>query len=329
MERIFKNKRILVTGGTGSIGGEIVRQLLRHGPEVIRVFSRNEHNQYVLSEELQEHKKRLRFFIGDVRDASRLKLAMTDVDIVFHAAALKHVPICEYNPFEAVKTNVVGTQNVIDAAMGASVTHVIAISTDKAVNPVNTMGATKLLAERLITSANSYKGSRDIRLATVRFGNVIGSRGSVIPSMDSQIKNGGPVTVTHPDMTRFFMTVSEAVGLVVKSCAVAHGGEVFILKMPVLKIADLASALISELAPKYGFKPSEIQIKTIGMRAGERLFEELITCEESEYMTEIDDMYVLRFGASPAPAPGGFSYNSGIIPPISIEEIIRLLKQTA
>lgn len=327
MENLFRGKRILVTGGTGSIGREIVRQLLGFGPEVVRVLSRSEHSQYEMAEEFREHGRALRFFVGDVRDAGRLRLAITDVDIVFHAAALKHVPICEYNPFEAVKTNVLGTQNLIEAAMNERVARLVAVSTDKAVSPINTMGATKLLAERLVTSANLYKGRRDIKLASVRFGNVMGSRGSVIPAMISQIQRGGPVTITHPDMTRFFMTISEAVSLVLKAARIMRGGEVYILKMPVLKIADLAEILISEMAPRFGARPSDIAVETTGLRPGERLYEELLTRDESHYMQEHDDMYELNPNTPASAVPGSSCLSSDNAKPLSKDDIILLLKR--
>lgn len=195
MENIFKDKKIIVTGGTGSIGSEIVRRVLQYDPEVVRILSRDESKQFELEQEIGDLEN-VRFLIGDVRDKDRLNRAFEDVDIVFHAAAMKHVPACEYNPFEAVKTNVVGTQNVIDAALDNGVGKVIAISTDKAASPINTMGATKLLAEKQIIDANFYKGHRKTVFSCVRFGNVMGSRGSVIPLFEKQIKNGGPVTVT-------------------------------------------------------------------------------------------------------------------------------------
>ena len=325
MDTFFKDKRILVTGGTGSIGSEIVRQLLAFEPAVVRVFSRSEHTQHLMSG--AHHGRKLRFLLGDVRDVSRLAMAVKDVDIVFHAAALKQVPVCEYNPFEAVKTNVIGTQNLIEVCMNAEVSRVIAISTDKAVSPINTMGATKLLGERLITSANLYRGRRDITLASVRFGNVIGSRGSVIPTFARQIRAGGPVTVTHKKMTRFFMTISEAVSLVLQAGMAAAGGEVFILKMPVFRITDLIDILIKELAPKYGHDPKSIKIESIGLRAGERLYEELLTREEGMYTRETENMYILNPMAPALAEPPEFSYNSHDQAPISKKKLHEILSR--
>jgi len=292
MENIFKDKKIMVTGGTGSIGSEIVRRVLQYSPEVVRILSRDESKQFEFEQEIGDLEN-VRFLIGDVRDKDRLKRAFEDIDIVFHAAAMKHVPACEYNPFEAVKTNVVGTQNVIDAAFDNGVEKVIGISTDKAASPINTMGATKLLAEKLIIDANFYKGHRKTVFSCVRFGNVMGSRGSVIPLFEKQIENGGPVTVTDPEMTRFMMTIPQAVDLVFKATKKAQGGEIFIFKMPVVKLGDLAQVMIENLAPRYGHKPETIQIDTIGIRNGEKMYEHLMNEEEARYAYETDDMFVV------------------------------------
>ena len=292
MENIFKNKKVIVTGGTGSIGSEIVRRVLQYDPEVVRILSRDESKQFDLEQELGT-RKNVRFLIGDVRDKDRLNRAFEDIDIVFHVAAMKHVPACEYNPFEAVKTNVVGTQNVIDAAFDNNVGKVIAISTDKAASPINTMGATKLLAEKLIIDANFYKGHRKTVFSCVRFGNVMGSRGSVIPLFEKQIKNGGPVTVTDPEMTRFMMTIPQAVDLVFKATKMTQGGEIFIFKMPVVKLGDMANVMINNLAPIYGYKPEDIQIDTIGIRNGEKMYEHLMNEEEARYAYEAEDMFVV------------------------------------
>jgi len=292
MENIFKDKKIMVTGGTGSIGSEIVRRVLQYDPKVVRILSRDESKQFELEQEIG-YLENVRFLIGDVRDKDRLNRAFEDIDIVFHAAAMKHVPACEYNPFEAVKTNVVGTQNVIDAALDNDVGKVIAISTDKAASPINTMGATKLLAEKLIIDANFYKGHRKTVFSCVRFGNVMGSRGSVIPLFEKQIKNGGPVTVTDAEMTRFMMTIPQAVDLVFKATKMAQGGEIFIFKMPVVKLGDLAQVMIENLAPRYGHKPEDIRIDTIGIRNGEKMYEHLMNEEEARYAYETEDMFVV------------------------------------
>src|SRR4030042_744827 len=292
MVNIFRGKNVLVTGGSGSIGSEVVKKMLQCEPKVVRVLSNDENCLFNLEQELQGYSN-LRFLVGDVRDKERLQRAVENVDFVFHAAALKHVPLCECNPFEAVKTNVLGTQNVIEAAMEEEVEKLITISTDKAVNPVNVMGATKLLAERLTTSANYYKGLRKTAFSCVRFGNVLDSRGSVMPSFRDQIRKGGPVTLTDPDMTRFVMTIPTAVDLVLKAAKIARGGEIFIFKMPALRIGDLAKAMIGELAPQYGYNPQSIKVQISGKRAGEKVYEELLTADEAMNASETEDMFII------------------------------------
>ncbi|OGO58325.1 MAG: hypothetical protein A2025_02105 [Chloroflexi bacterium RBG_19FT_COMBO_47_15] len=292
MVNIFRGKNVLVTGGSGSIGSEVVKKMLQCEPKVVRVLSNDENCLFNLEQELRCYSN-LRFLVGDVRDKERLQRAVENVDFVFHAAALKHVPLCEYNPFEAVKTNVLGTQNVIEAAMEEEVEKLITISTDKAVNPVNVMGATKLLAERLTTSANYYKGLRKTAFSCVRFGNVLDSRGSVMPSFRDQIRKGGPVTLTDPDMTRFVMTIPTAVDLVLKAAKIARGGEIFIFKMPALRIGDLAKAMIGELAPQYGYNPQSIKVQISGKRAGEKVYEELLTADEAMNASETEDMFII------------------------------------
>jgi FlaA1/EpsC-like NDP-sugar epimerase len=288
---MFKGKTILVTGGVGAIGREIIRELLKLDPGVVRVFDNNEAGLFELEKEVRY--AALRFFLGDVRDRDRLKRAIEGVDIVFHAAALKHVPICEYNPFDAIKTNVIGTQNLIDVSLDEEVERVIAISTDKAANPNNVMGATKLLAERLIAAANVYKGPRKTIFTCVRFGNVMASSGSVMPVFEYQIKKGGPVTLTSKSMTRFMMPASDAVKLVFKAAKLSIGGEVFSLKMSSMRIIDLAEIMVEELAPKYGFSPKDIKIKEVGPRSGEKIHEELMTKEEARNALETKDMFVV------------------------------------
>ena len=289
----LQNKNILITGGTGSLGRELVREVLKHDPKVVRVFDVDETEQFEFHHELKEHEETVRFLLGDVRDRERLIRAAEDVDIIFHTAALKHVMACEYNPFEAVKTNILGIQNVIDAAITNNVEKIIFTSSDKAVNPSNTMGATKLLAERLMTAANYYKGKRNCTFSSVRFGNVMGSRGSVIPLFKQQIKSGGPVTVTDREMSRFMMSMSQAVELVFRSAELAQGGEVFIFKMPTVNIADLADVLIEELAPQYGYKAEDIDVKIIGTIPGEKMYEELMTEDEASRSLEREDMFII------------------------------------
>ena len=293
MTNIFKGKNVLVTGGTGSIGSEIVKKVLQYNPEVVRVFSNDENGLFRLKQGLQMHSN-VRFLVGDIRDKGRLITAVENIDFIFHAAALKHVALCEYNPFEAVKTNVLGTQNIIEATMEAQhVEKLITISTDKAVSPTNVMGATKLLAERLTISASYYIGWRRTALSCVRFGNVLESRGSVLPLFREQIMDGGPITITDPDMTRFVMSIPKAVELVLKAMEIAKGSEVFILKMPALRIGDMAEVLIYELAPRYGYVPESIEVKVTGKTEGEKEHEELLTEDEAMCAYETEDMFII------------------------------------
>ena len=292
LENVFRNKKILVTGGTGCIGSEIARRLLAYKPNVVRIFSNDEDSTFRTIQELGGHSN-VRFLVGDIRDKERLSLAMEDIDIVYHAAALKHVPLCEYNPFEAIKTNVLGTQNVIDTAFSNDVDRVINISTDKAVNPINTMGTTKLLAEKLMIDANEGKGLKKTIFSCVRFGNVLFSRGSVIPLFEEQIKQKKPITITDPDMTRFVMSISSTIDLVFKATIMAKGGEVFILKMPVVKLGDLVDVIIEKYSEKYDYKKKDIKKKIVGPRAGEKIFEELMTETEAKMAFETEEMLII------------------------------------
>jgi len=292
MTDTYSGKVILITGGTGSIGSAIVRRLLPLKPRAIRVFSNDENGIFNMEREL-EGVSSMRFLLGDIRDAARVSKAAEGVDIVFHAAALKHVPLCEFNPYDAVQTNVQGTRNIVDAAIKEDVAKLITISTDKAVNPINVMGATKLLAERLTVSANFYKGPRRTAFSCVRFGNVLGSRGSVLPVFREQIAGGEPVTVTNPDMTRFVMNQQEAAGFILNAAEITRGGEIFILKMPALRIADLAAAMIEEYAPRYGRDPAGIKIETTGKRVGEKDHETLLTGDEAVMTRESEGMFII------------------------------------
>ena len=277
----WSEQTILLTGGTGSFGKHFCRLMLeKYNPKVIRVYSRDELKQHEMRIEFNDD-HRLRFFIGDVRDGKRLQRAMEGVDFVIHAAALKQVPACEYNPFEAVKTNVHGAQNVIDAAIDTGVKKVIALSTDKAVNPVNLYGATKLCSDKLFTQGNAYAGDKGTRFACVRYGNVIGSRGSVIPLFLDQ-KKTGTITVTDDRMTRFWITLEEAVELVLKGFYYMEGGEIFVPKIPSMKITDLAQAI----AP-------ECKVKMIGIRPGEKLHEALTGEDEGRNTISYKGMYVI------------------------------------
>ena len=327
MTNVFQDKNILVTGGTGSVGHGIIEKVLQYRPRAVRILSNDENGLNCLEKDLGGRPE-IRLLLGDIRDKERIKNAVAGIDYVFHSAALKHVPICEYNPFEAVKTNVLGTQNLIEAAMEEEVTKFIAISTDKAVRPINVMGATKLLAERLTISANYYKGARKTAFACVRLGNVLDSRGSVVSLFREQIENGGPVMVTDPEMTRFVMGIPRAAELMLKAAEVANGGEIFILKMPALRIGDLAEVMIEELAPRYGHNPADIKIKIIGKRAGEKKHEELIEQEEAASVYELDDMFILTSqvleGTKKAPVK---RYSSRDETLLTREEIAVMLKE--
>jgi len=327
MANIFQGKNILVTGGTGSIGSEIVRKVLQYAPRVVRVLSNDEHGLFKLEQELQSQPT-VRFLVGDVKDKERLSRSVEGIDFIFHAAALKHVPLCEYNPFEAIKTNVLGTQNVIDVAMEEEVAKLITISTDKAVSPINVMGATKLLAERLAISANYYKGTRKTAFSCVRFGNVLYSRGSVVPLFREQIAKGGPVTITDPNMTRFVMNISRAVDLVFRVTELAQGGEIFILKMPALRISSLAKAMIDELAPHHGYNSESIRVEIVGTRTVEKNYEELLTENEAINACETEDMFIIsetrkKRERKAAPIMRYTSNNRSLLTEEEIREMLR------
>ncbi|MFX0096378.1 MAG: SDR family NAD(P)-dependent oxidoreductase [Candidatus Hodarchaeota archaeon] len=337
MSGVFKGKRILITGGIGSIGLEIINEILKHDPEVVRVLDINETALFELKEELKNYSN-LRVLLGDIRDKSRVRFAIENIDIVLHTASLKHVEICEYNPFESIKTNVIGTQNIIDSCIEEEVEKLIFTSSDKAVSPTNVMGATKLLAERLITSANYYKGARKTVFSSIRFGNVLGSRGSVIPLFKRQIEMGGPITITDGDMTRFIMPMRKAIYLLLKAVELAQGGEIFIFKMSVIRISDLAEVMIEELASVYGYSPTDVEIKVIGSKPGEKLHEALVTEYEASRILENKDMFILlpemeslsRVDKSfyPQFLQGDINaYSSKDIKPLSKEEIRKFLQK--
>lgn len=332
----FKGKKVLVCGGTGSIGSEIVRQLIDARAELIRVFARDETKHQQLINSLNDPPN-LRSLIGDIRDKARLNMAMEDIDIVFHAAALKSVPFCEYNPTEAVLTNVLGTQNIIETALDHNVERVITISTDKAAEPTNTLGATKLLSERITASADFYRGYKQTLFAAVRFGNVLGSRNSLIPLIKEQILQGKPVTLTDTNMTRFIMSIPQAVKLVFKSLELSQGGEVFILKMPTVYITDLINIFIEDFCKKQKID-RKVEIKKIGIRPGEKLYEKLLSEEEAESAYENEELFLI---SSRIAKPNedlilknypGFKktssksvYNSQTAPKLSKDEIQKLL----
>ncbi|TFE03938.1 UDP-N-acetylglucosamine 4,6-dehydratase (inverting) [Jeotgalibacillus salarius] len=276
----LSGKSILVTGGTGSFGKMFVKRALQYNVKKIIIFSRDELKQYEMAQEFTD--ERVRFFIGDVRDKERLYRAFAGVDIVIHAAAMKHVGACEYNPFEAVKTNVYGAQNVIDAAIDCGVEKVIALSTDKAANPVNLYGATKLASDKLFVAANSYVGEKKTKFAVVRYGNVVGSRGSVVPFF-KKVRSTGTLPITDERMTRFWITLDKGVQFVIDKLSLMKGGEIFIPKIPSMKMTDLANAI----AP-------ECKIEIIGIRPGEKLHEAMITEDDARQTIEFDNYYIIQ-----------------------------------
>jgi UDP-N-acetylglucosamine 4,6-dehydratase/5-epimerase len=329
---ILDGKSVLVTGGTGSFGRAFVERALASKARKVIVFSRDEQKHYQLERELKEkfpaEARRLRFFVGDIRDRDRLQTALRDVDILVHAAAMKHVPICEYNPIEAVQTNVNGAKNIIEAAIECGVERVIALSTDKAVSPANLYGATKLCMEKLLISANAYSGDRSTRFSVVRYGNVMGSAGSVIPLFRTQSKRG-QLTITDSRMTRFWIEMAEAVALVLRGLELMSGGEIFIPKLPSSDIETLAEAV----APG-------IPRRTVGIRPGEKLHEVLISAEESRRTSDLGDVMVVwpefQFHQSisivrpGAPLPEGYVYSSDVAEPrLDLEATRAMLERVA
>ena len=282
---MFEGKKILITGGTGSLGNALTSRLLNYDVDTIRIFSRNENKQVTMESKFNDD--RLRFLLGDVRDYARLVRAMEDIDIVFHAAALKHVPVIEYNPFEAIKTNVIGSQNVIDACLEENVEKAVAIGTDKAVSPLNTYGATKLLMEKLFVTASNYlkKERHRTKFFALRYGNVLGSSGSVIPKFIQQIKNKEKITITDPNMTRFSISMDKALDFILHATEIAKGSEIFIPKLRAYTIKDVKDALFESLQ-----KTDE---ENIGIREGEKLNEILINSDEIRYTWEYENMYMI------------------------------------
>ena len=277
---------ILVTGGTGSFGKAFVRRVLeRFQPRRVIVYSRDELKQYEMEQDLAgPERRRVRFFIGDVRDVDRLELAMREVDVVIHAAALKHVPAAEYNPFECVKTNIHGAENVVMAALRTGVRRVVALSTDKAASPINLYGASKLASDKIFVAANNLAGGQDTRFAVVRYGNVLGSRGSVVPYFQRLIAAGATsLPITHPEMTRFWITLRQGVDFVLSSLAMMSGGEIFVPKIPSMKVVDVARALAPDL-------PQEV----IGIRPGEKLHEVMITADDARSTLSLADRYIIE-----------------------------------
>ena len=325
---MLSGKSILVTGGTGSFGRAFIRAVLAKYPDVRRlvIYSRDELKQFEMSQELSpEQHKALRYFIGDVRDEDRLRRALEGIEIVVHAAALKQVPAAEYNPFECIKTNVLGAQNMIEACLDSGVRNVVALSTDKAAAPINLYGATKLCSDKLFTAANNIIGSRDLRFSVVRYGNVMGSRGSVMPFFLAQ-RASGVFPITDPGMTRFNISLEEGVDMVLWALENALGGEIFVPKIPSYRILDLAEAI-----------GPECEVRVVGIRAGEKLHEEMITASDSLNTVDLGPYYAIlpsaadhlpedyiekRGGARVEP---GFAYNSGTNPDFLTVETLREL----
>lgn len=277
----WSDQTIVLTGGTGSFGKKFVEIMLKEfKPKVIRIFSRDELKQYEMQKKY-DHPS-LRYFIGDVRDKDRVSRAMDGATILVHSAALKHVPVCEYNPFEAIRTNIIGAENLVNAAIEHGVKHTVALSTDKAVNPTNLYGATKLCMERLFVAANSYSGSHDVRFSCVRYGNVVGSRGSVIPFF-LKLRETGKLTITDSRMTRFWITLEQGVRLVIEALENMHGGEIFVPKIPSMKVVDLARII-----------GPDCKLEEIGIRPGEKLHEVLLTEDESRHAVEYNDKYIVQ-----------------------------------
>lgn len=329
---MFNSKSILITGGTGSFGRQFARTLLqRYQPRKLIIYSRDELKQFEMQQDFPQDC--MRFFLGDVRDVDRLIQAFNGVDYVIHAAALKQVPAAEYNPMECVKTNIHGAQNVIQAAIANEVEKVIALSTDKAANPINLYGATKLVSDKLFVAANNVAGGHRTRFAVARYGNVVGSRGSVVPFFRKQIANGcDHLPITDAAMTRFWITVQQGVDFVLKNFARMHGGEIFVPKIPSLKVVDLATAMAPHL-------PQRI----VGIRPGEKLHETMCPADDSHLTLEFDDHYVImptinlagrvdfqlnRLGERGKPVAPGFEYHSGKNPHfLAVEEITELNQQ--
>ena len=303
----WPQESVLVTGGTGSFGKKFVEIMLRdYRPHRLVVFSRDELKQHEMQTSGFEHPS-LRYFIGDVRDAGRLRRAFAGITVVVHAAALKQVPACEYNPLEAIQTNIMGGRNVIDAAIDEGVRRILALSTDKAVNPINLYGATKLCAEKMFVQANAYAGSRDTRFSCARYGNVVGSRGSVIPIFLEQ-RRRGKITITDPRMTRFWLTLEQGVRFVIRCLELMHGGEIFVPKIPSMRIVDLAETIAPGCEVEY-----------IGIRPGEKLHEALVSDHESRHTVATEEMYVIQpthpwwkseNWLQAKPLPDGFRYSS-------------------
>jgi UDP-N-acetylglucosamine 4,6-dehydratase/UDP-glucose 4-epimerase len=327
---IFKGKKILITGGTGSLGQALTKRLLNEQVDIIRIFSRNENKQVSMESEFDDD--RLRFLLGDVRDLPRLERALEDIDIVFHAAALKHVPIIEYNPFEAIKTNVIGSSNVIEACLHENVEIAVGVGTDKAVSPLNTYGATKLLMEKLFVTAANYldKSRHKTKFLALRYGNVLGSSGSVIPKFIEQIKAGKKISITDPTMTRFSITMDQALEFILSSVSISKGSEVFVPKIKSYRIETLKDAM-KEL---FG----NVDYETIPVRQGEKYHETMINADEINYTIETDSRYIISRIFADQVKDGTYEgmrkttlekqYSSDMVEQMTSSELANLIKKS-
>jgi UDP-N-acetylglucosamine 4,6-dehydratase/UDP-glucose 4-epimerase len=327
----LKDKTVLITGGTGSLGQALTKQLLQTDVKTIRILSRNENKQVTMESQFDD--KRLRFFIGDIREISRLFKAFEGVDVIFHAAALKHVPVVEYNPFEGIKTNVIGSQNVIDACMHEKIPVATCVGTDKAVSPLNTYGATKLLMEKLFVAANPYWNSEETKtkFIALRYGNVLGSSGSVVPKFIKQIREKQKITITDPNMTRFSLTMNETLDFILESTFLGKSSEVFVPKLRAYSIMDLKDALVELVG--------EAQEEVISIRPGEKLHETLINADELRYTWEFDNKYIIfspfrEINEIKAGYPGikklemSDSYSSNLVEKISKNELKTIIEES-
>ena len=335
----LRGKRIVVTGACGTIGQELVAQLLnRFEPELVIGLDNNE-SELAYLHELHRARENARFFLCDMRDQAALLRETRQAHIIFHAAAYKHVYICERSPMEAIQTNILGVQNVIQSALANGVAELVFTSSDKAVNPTNVMGTSKLMGERLVTAA-AVDPNHQIKFLSTRFGNVLGSRGSVVPVFLEQIRKGGPVTLSDPAMTRFVMTLDQSVRLTIASLVLGKPGDVVITKMPAIRVTDLIEVMVRERAPKHGFRPGDIVVKVVGKRPGEKLYEELMNDEEIRRSVELEQYFVVRpaimsesleseayeskdYGKPQVP------YNSANVEPLSHDELANLLRRSA
>jgi FlaA1/EpsC-like NDP-sugar epimerase len=336
----LRGKRIVVTGACGTVGQELISQLLtRFEPDLLVGLDNNE-SELAYLEEVHRARKNARFFLCDMRDQSALLREIRQVNVIFHAAAYKHVYICERSPMEAIQTNILGVQNVIQSALTNGVAELVFTSSDKAVNPTNVMGTSKLMGERLVTAAAIDPNHTGIKFLSTRFGNVLGSRGSVIPVFLEQIRKGGPVTLSDPRMTRFVMTLDESVRLTISSLVLGKPGDVVITKMPAIRITDLVEVIIRERAPKHGFRPGDIAVKLVGKRPGEKLYEELMNDEELRRSIELEQYFVVRPAIMFEPLESDayesesygepqVPYNSANVEPLSQDAIADLLHRSS